>query len=646
MTAFDKLLAFVEQVGRRRRAQRAWRAFWWGLVAGGCIWLVVLMCYKLLPLPMSVLGIGAILAVGTPLVAGLISLWKRETMAQTALWLDRNQHLEERVSTAIEVGGNPKYGRWSELLVEDAQRCLAGVDLRRILPWTLPRSSLWALLVLSIGAGLGFVPEYRTAAFVEKQRDAENIRGTGRALADTVRRELEKRPPALEATRRAAESAADLGEQLARKPMTKPEALRELAKLTEKVQQQARELAQNPALRALEKSAHTARQDQTDQADHSEQSEQRADSAEGGVKASSADLEKLKQDLEQALKSAEELRKQGSAGDASAQQNLADTLSSLDRHAKELGINLASLAEAVEALKSGAIDQALRDLEVAERDLEKLAEAARALERMQAAAERVGKDLPEQLENGQAAAARKTLQQMVNVLKAGNVDPKQLESIMDEVSRAIRPAMQYGKVADHLKQAVQRMQARDNPAAAQSLADAANELQKLMDQLADAQSLEGTLSALRRAQAAIGTGKCWSQSYSQYGQSGFKPGGRPGRGVGTWADEEGWIEPPAVAEAWDNSGVERPDMAPRGITDRGEGELSEGMIPTRVRGKLSPGGPMPSVTLKGLSLKGSSKVAVQEAIRAAQTEAQAAISHDQVPKAYQAPVRDYFGDLK
>ena len=55
---------------------------------------------------------------------------------------------------------------------------------------------------------------------------------------------------------------------------------------------------------------------------------------------------------------------------------------------------------------------------------------------------------------------------------------------------------------------------------------------------------------------------------------------------------------------------------------------------------------MPSITLKGVSIKGQSTVAVQEAITAAQSDAQSAISQEQVPRAYQGAVKDYFDDLK
>jgi hypothetical protein len=55
---------------------------------------------------------------------------------------------------------------------------------------------------------------------------------------------------------------------------------------------------------------------------------------------------------------------------------------------------------------------------------------------------------------------------------------------------------------------------------------------------------------------------------------------------------------------------------------------------------------MPSITLKGVSLKGRSTVELGEAITAAQSEARAAVGQDQIPRAYQGAVKDYFDDLK
>ena len=93
-------------------------------------------------------------------------------------------------------------------------------------------------------------------------------------------------------------------------------------------------------------------------------------------------------------------------------------------------------------------------------------------------------------------------------------------------------------------------------------------------------------------------------------------------------------------------GIERPDQDPRGLTDRGQGELSDALRPTKVKGQFKPGGQMPSITLKGVSIKGQSKVAYEEAATAAQSDAQSALSQEKVPRAYQGAVKDYFDDLK
>jgi hypothetical protein len=55
---------------------------------------------------------------------------------------------------------------------------------------------------------------------------------------------------------------------------------------------------------------------------------------------------------------------------------------------------------------------------------------------------------------------------------------------------------------------------------------------------------------------------------------------------------------------------------------------------------------MPSITLKGVSIKGQSKVDYTESVAAAQSDAQSALSQDKVPRAYQSAVKDYFDDLK
>jgi flavin-binding protein dodecin len=55
---------------------------------------------------------------------------------------------------------------------------------------------------------------------------------------------------------------------------------------------------------------------------------------------------------------------------------------------------------------------------------------------------------------------------------------------------------------------------------------------------------------------------------------------------------------------------------------------------------------MPSITLKGVSIKGTSQIQYEEAATAAQADAQSALSQEKVPRAYQGAVKDYFDDLR
>jgi hypothetical protein len=87
-------------------------------------------------------------------------------------------------------------------------------------------------------------------------------------------------------------------------------------------------------------------------------------------------------------------------------------------------------------------------------------------------------------------------------------------------------------------------------------------------------------------------------------------------------------------------------MEGKGLADRGDGDHNPALMPTKVRGQMSPGGSMPSITLKGVSIPGQSTIQFEEAAKSAQSDAQSALNQDQVPRAYRGAVRDYFDDLK
>ena len=642
MSEIQLIQSTLERTARRRRWQRGWRTFWQGLFAGAALWLFVLGLYKLRPLPEHTLTIAALAAAALMPIGFLIGFWRRPSLVETARWVDERQHLQERLSTALEVVATSVAETWQHLVLSDAAGRVRDFDAGKSLPYHLPRIARWSLLLLVLGFTLGFVPEYRSKAYLQTKKEAEIIKDTGKQLAELTRRSLERRPPALEPTQKALDSVKELGDLLAKVSLTRTEALRDLASATEKLKDQAKDLAKDAALRKLERAARSPTgRSSTSKADLQKQIDSMQKQL-GNPEATPDALDKLQKELQKLQQAAAGLPGNDSAGQQQKEQ-MSQSLSDLAKKAQELGLQLPSLEEAIKALENSQIDQFLKDLKVAEVDLDKMQAMAKALRQLEMQQAQLGKDLAEQLDKGQAEAAMQTLQKMIDQLKKGNLSEEQLKKMLEEVDKAVKPGSQYGKVGDFLKAAVGKMQNSDKPGAAQSLADASDELKRLLDQLGDAQSMMAMMDALQKAQMCVGNCVGWGQCL---GPPRAGKGGRPGRGVGTWSDDNGWTTFPTMMDRWDNSGLQRPDMAPRGETDRGDGELSDALVPTKVKGQISPGGPMPSITLKGVSIKGQSKVAYTEAVAAAQSEAQSALSQEQVPRAYQGAVKDYFDDLK
>ncbi len=634
----------LARTSRRRRLERGFRLGFEGLFWGAVVWFLSLAAYKLLPIPAQYIRYSWALLPLSALL-GFAWGWSRQvTLAQTARWIDGQRKLQERVSTALEMSRtnqkNP--GPWSALILSDAAKSVSGLNPRELLPLRFPKLSRWALLLVVLGVGLGFVPEYRSKAQIQAKQDSEAIKQTGRELASLTKRNLQARPPAIETTKKSLEEIQDLGEHMAKAQLTRADALKDLSSVAEKLKEQTRELANQPALRNLERAARSSSsKGGSPSADLQQKLESMAKS--GANSANPEALEKMKSDLDKARQMAANLPKGDSPEAKEAKEKLNASLADLAKQAKNLGMDLPSLSEAIAALQNTQPDQVLKDLQVAEVELEKMQAMAKALEKMQVDSQKLGKDLAEQLKNGQAEAAESTLRKMEQALNSGKISPEELQKMMKEVGDALTPAKQYGEVGDHMQQAMKGMTAGDKGQAGKSLKAAADALGKMAGELGDAQSLLATLEALQQAQMCLANGQGFSES-SGMGKSGA-PKGKKGRGFGNWHDENSW-EYPEMSESWDNSGQTRPDMDGKGVSDRGAGQLADNLAPTKIKGQITPGGPMPSITMKGVSIKGNSKVQIEQMAATAQSDAQSALNQDQVPRAYQNAVRNYFDDLK
>lgn len=655
MNELAQLRHAVHRTALRRRLELGLLGLWNGLAAGTLAWLALVALHKIVPIPADGPEWGWILALLGAVLGFAWGARRPVTDLLAARLLESRQPLQQRVSTALQVADRSPKAPWAPLLIADAAKSLEGLNLARLLPLRLPAAARYLPLALAAVIGLGWVPEYRSANYRRAQREASLVRDTGRKMAELVRREVQQREPAHEPIREALEGTATLAERLSEGRLTKAEALQDLASATRRLEDEARQLDADPSLRRLQQAARTPASSGNPSPSQQALRKQLEKFQQNAAAASPDALEKLADQLSKAQKLASAM--QGVNPSSDVRQSLADALQQLAQSNSQLGANLDGLNQALEAMKNLDFDRVLKDLNLAGADLEKLRDMAQKMAEMQQSMAELGKNLAEQLDRGQAEAAAETLERMAQQLADAKLTPEQQRQVMEEVSKALQPAGDYGKVADLLKQATESMAEKSNSQAGKQLAEAASELRKLAQQAQDAQQLAEMLDALKDAQLALASDKLWQPGGMCRGGAcagcalhpgnriQWGKGGRPGAGVGTWADEKDWLYYPEVTERWDNSGIQRPDMAPRGHTDRGEGQLSANALPTKLRGQFSPG-PMPSITLKGLNIKGESTVGYQQAVEAAQSDAQSALNQDQVPRAYRNAVKGYFDDLQ
>jgi len=635
----------LKGAAQRRRWVRGIHAASYGLLAGSILALLIVGLYHVHPLPPWLLT-AAIVAPFVLILSGLIiGIWRKTPLNQVARWVDNRQQLQERLSTALELGRQEQCGAWRDLIVTDAAQHAKALDGRALIAFSLPRATRWAVLVLAIVVGLGFVPEYRSQKVKQAQADQQNIKDAARQLADLTRHSLEKRPPMLETTEKTMEAITNLAEQLARQPTTRSEALKDLANMSEKLKDQLKDMSKDPSFKKLEQAARTSSGTDSQSPSGLQKQMESLQKQLGSPSGNPEALDKIKKELEKLQESAKGMADKNSAGSEAERQKVSEALSALSKQVQEMGMQLPQLDEAIQAMQANQTDLVLKDLQQATTDLEKTRDMAKSLQQLQQQMEKLGKHLAEQLKNGQPEAAQQTLEKMAQQLKNSSLSDEQKQQIMKDVASAVPPAGNYGQVADKLKQAGKQMQSGDSKGASSSLAEAAKELEKLTQQMGDAQQMMAELENLSKASQCVGTGQRWGMC----NKPGYNPNGenRPGGGVGTWADENsGWMYDGKWSDHWDNSGINRPDQAGKGHTDRGEGELSDALKPDKVKGQFSPGGQMPSITLKGVSIKGASKVEYEAAAAAAQSDAQSALSQEKVPRAYQGAVKDYFDDIK
>ena len=639
--------AKIEAASGRRKVQAGWRSMWLGLWFCACLWLVTLVVYKLFPISTATVFWAVMVGLAFPLIGIALGLAKRFAARDTARWLDQETGLKERLSTAIELTeSKAKDSEWSMLVIRDAARSAGNIETGKLLPLRLPPLCNWILLVLIACFALGFVPEHRSKAYLDRQRDAAVIDDVGTNLEKLTKWQVKENPPQFDPTEKVLESVRDLGREFQEGELLREDALAKLTSLAEQLRDEAKKLGQAQTINKLQQPARTPAGATAPSPAELQQQMAELEESLGDAKAAKPEqFDEMKTKLDAIKEAATGLPDANTPEGKQAQQKLAQSLADLANMAQQMGLEMPDLDKAIDALKGSDIDQFLKNMEFSAQDLEKMAELSKALQNLEMQSAEVGKDLAEQLEKGQVPAALNTLEKMMSQLDSSQLTNRELEKMIEELQEALNPAENYGECSQRLSDAKDQAKAGNKSGASQSLAKAKDELKKMLKEMADAQNLMQTLENLERAQMAVGNCQSFGQSFGVFQKPSVGPSDKPGAGVGMWGNDSYQLSPEQMTQRWDNSGFNRPDVDPRGLTERGN-KVPDNMVASRIEGEINPTGQMPSITLRRVSIKGSSKIQFQKAVTAAQSEARNALNQDKVPRAYRDSVRDYFDDLK
>lgn len=234
----------VRRAARRLALQRAFRA---GLAAGTVV-LAALAAATVatLVVPLSPVSIDVTLAavgVVTALVTGLLMLVRPVEPITAARLLDLRGGLEERASTALEVGESGAVSTLARRLLDDAASHVEAINLRAVFPWRLPRWA-WVMpaLVLFLllwpstlrGIAIPGTPAHRTQQAIK--REGTRLEQFARSLQSRAR---SQRVPQ---TRRVAPQVRDLGVRMQQERLERAEALARIGELSRQIEEARREI--------------------------------------------------------------------------------------------------------------------------------------------------------------------------------------------------------------------------------------------------------------------------------------------------------------------------------------------------------------------------------------------------------------------
>lgn len=196
---------------------------------------------------------------GMTVVAAIIAAMVRKLPALTVAKLtERRADLKERLSSAVEfrAQGVASDAPFYAEQLEDAEQSAAAVDLKKLYPIRLPRT-FWGGILATLALFLAFyLPTLPAFWSPQQKKDANDVAKQGivlTKLAKDVEKEADKQN--LDEAKKASAEAKKLGEAMRRNQLTKKQALVQMQKMTKKLEEAQKKMAQKLPEKSMEQAS-------------------------------------------------------------------------------------------------------------------------------------------------------------------------------------------------------------------------------------------------------------------------------------------------------------------------------------------------------------------------------------------------------
>lgn len=244
MSDREKIVSRVSSLRRIRRVQIVLEYMMVGLFWGAVPAALFIFATKLFILPFDTTTnyyiAGGLVAAGMLafVVRGVLSKLSALSVAND---IDVSLGTKERISSALSLdSGKQRKDAFVKALVADAAQTVEKLEMKQVYPWSLPRAWRMAIPALAIAVALTFMPQLNWLVKDSDRAEAKVIHNEGEKLLEMAK-QVEKQAVEEkdEALKEASEEIKQSGEKLKKNNMEKKEALKELQRLTQKLESQA-----------------------------------------------------------------------------------------------------------------------------------------------------------------------------------------------------------------------------------------------------------------------------------------------------------------------------------------------------------------------------------------------------------------------